>query len=84
MNIVRLGVIAILCIGVFLQILGAPVTFWDLNGSDDDFISSLLMGASVQTEAQHISPFHSFLSVVPISGPQYSFLQESFLFHPPI
>ena len=84
MKIAKSCLILIICVGVFLQMLGAPVSFWDLDGYDHDFISSLLMGACVHTEDQHISPFHSFLSVISISAPRYSFLHESFLFHPPI
>jgi len=84
MRIARVCLIVIICLGVLFQMLGAPVSFWDLDGSDDDFISSLLMGTCVHAESQHISRFLSFLSVVRISAPRYSSLQESFLFHPPI
>ena len=76
--------VVLVCIGVVLQMLGAPVSFLDLDGADDDFISSLLMGACVLTGDPHISPLHSFPSVVPSSAPRYSFLHEGFLFHPPI
>jgi hypothetical protein len=84
MKIAKSYLIVIICVGVFLQILGAPVSFWAVDGSDDDFISSLLMGASVHTADQHIASFNSFLSLISISAPRYSFLHESFLFHPPI
>jgi hypothetical protein len=84
MRIGKVCLIAIICVGIFSQILGAPVSYWELDGSDDDFISSLLMGASVHTEDQHISSFNSFLSLISISAPRYLFLHESFLFHPPI
>ena len=83
MTITKSFVIVFLCIGVVLQMLGAPVSFWDLDGSDDDFISSLLMGACVLSGGPHISAFHSFLSSAPIVAPQYSLLQEKLLFHPP-
>ena len=84
MKSVKSWLILIICAGVFLQILGAPISFWDLDDADHDFTSSLLVGACVQTENQHISPFYSFLSVVSIPAPRYSYLHESFLLHPPI
>jgi hypothetical protein len=77
------SLIVLVCIGVVLQMLGAPISFWDLDGSDDDFISSLLMGACILTGDPHISRFHSFLTVVQTSAPRYSFLHEDFPFHPP-
>ena len=75
--------IVLVCIGVLLQMLGAPVSFLDVDGADDEFISSLLRGACILTGDLHISPFHSLLSVVLTSAPRYSFLEEGFLFHPP-
>lgn len=74
--------IVLLGIGVLLQILGAPVSFLDLNGSYDDFISSVLIGACI-IEDPHISLLRYFFSVSPTLGPPYSFLHEGFLFHPP-
>ena len=76
--------IGLLCLGVFLQMLGAPVSFWDLDGSEDDFISSLLMGVAVLSSDPHYSPVHSSLLIRLISAPRYSFLYEHVLFHPPL
>jgi hypothetical protein len=76
--------IGLLCLGVFLQMLGAPVTFWDLVGSDDDFISALLMGLAVLTREPHYLPLHSSFLVHLISAPPYSYLYEHVLFHPPL
>lgn len=84
MKLAKSCLIAFLCMGVFLQILGAPVSFLESDGSEDIFISSLLTGACVHTEDQHIPPFSSFLSAVSISARHYSFQHESLLFHPPI
>jgi len=83
MKMARSSLIVLLCMGVVLQVLGAPISFWDLDGSDDDFISSLLMGACILSGYLHISPFHSYPSIVPISAAGYSFLHEHFLFRPP-
>jgi hypothetical protein len=76
--------IGLICIGVVLQMLGTPITLWDLHGSDDHFISVLLMGFCVLSCSQHFSPLYSSLSVIHISAPRYSFLSEHILFHPPL
>lgn len=39
--------IGLLCIGVLLQILGAPLTFWDLEGSCDLVELSLLAAVAI-------------------------------------
>ena len=76
--------IGLICLGVVLQMLGAPISFWDLNGSEDDFISALLMGVAVLSGEPHYSPLHSSLLIRLISAPRYSFLYEHVLFHPPL
>ena len=39
--------IGLLCVGVLLQILGAPLTFWDLDGSCDLVELSLLVAVAI-------------------------------------
>ena len=76
--------IILVCLGVMLQVLGAPVSFGDLNGSEDDFISSLLMGLTVPSNEFPLSPvFGSFSAPIPsISTRKHMHLY--FLFHPPL
>lgn len=76
--------IVLICLGVVLQMLGAPISFWDLNGSEDDFISALLMGVAVLSDGPHYSPFHSSVLIPLIWAPSYHFLHEYVHFHPPL
>jgi hypothetical protein len=75
--------IGLLCIGVLLQILGSPLTFWDLDGSCDLVESSLLAAVAIISRAQVLFP---------ILGSWY-FSEEAFMhrrsplhvvFHPPL
>lgn len=75
--------ILLMCSGILFQILGVPITFGDLSGSDDDFISHVLMGLSVLSGNNEHAPLHSFLSLAVISSLSYFFLHEHILFHPP-
>ena len=77
-------IILLLCLGVFLQILGAPISFCDLNGSEDDFTSALLMGLTVPTAEQHLSLSSNivFAYIIPASICRYRGRSE--LFHPPL
>jgi hypothetical protein len=83
-EIARLVLISLLCVGVFLQMLGAPVSFWDLDGSADDFVSSLLMGLTVPSAPPPYLPLLCHLVASHQSGaPPYP-LYEHPLFHPPL
>ena len=80
----RWGFIGLICVGIVLQMLGAPISFCDLDGSDDDFISSLLMGFCVLASNLYYSPAHLSLTIGPIADSSYSFLYEDILFRPPL
>ena len=82
--IINASFVGLLCLGVFLQMLGAPLSFWDLDGSDDDFVSSLLVGLAVPSTPPHDMSLHSYLSHRDRSAPAYRLLYENLLFHPPI
>jgi zinc transporter ZupT len=69
-RVLRVLIIALLCVGVFLQILGAAVAFWDVDGSDDPFMSSILTSFAV-------------LGVAMITV-SYQQLRQDTLFHPPL
>ncbi len=76
--------IGLLCVGILLQILGVPLTFWDLDGSCDLVESSLLEGFAIVSEEPLLSPIlrsSSLSSTDPLAcplAPQYLF------FHPPL
>jgi hypothetical protein len=79
-----LALITLLCVGVLLQMLGVPVSFVDLDGSDDDFVSILLISsalppAQLQDTLLRSSRFHPDR---PASA--YRVLRENMLFHPPL
>ena len=82
--IINASFVGLLCLGVFLQMLGAPLNFWDLDGSDDDLVSSLLVGLAVPSAQPHDMPLHSYLLYCDRSAPTYRLLYENLLFHPPI
>ena len=82
--IINASFVGLLCLGVFLQMLGSPLSFWDLNGSDDEFVSSLLVGLAVPSAQPHAMPLHSYLLHRDGSAPAYCLLYENVLFHPPI
>jgi len=75
--------IGLLCIGILLQILGVPLTFWDLDGSSDLVESSLLEGFAIVSNEPVLSPSLQSLylsnthSLAYLLSPQYLF------FHPP-
>jgi hypothetical protein len=76
--------LGLVCLGVLLQMLGAPIIFWDLHGSEDDFISTILMGLTVHSDAPFSLPLLSFLLTIHISTASYIFLHEHSLFRPPV
>jgi len=76
--------IALLCLGVFLQMLGLPVTFWDLNGSDEDFVSALLMGVSIISNDSFIMPFFQWVFASHLLLTLYFYSRPVSFFRPPL
>lgn len=75
--------IGLLCVGILLQILGAPLTFWDLDGSCDLVESSLLEGFAIVSDEPVLSPLlrsSSLSSTDPLTCP---FAPQYLFFHPP-
>lgn len=79
-----LFLIGLLCLGVFLQILGVPVTFWDLSDSDDPFTASVQSGFAVLPGEWLLTPFFYCLLACPGVGPSYQHLHQYRLFRPPL
>jgi hypothetical protein len=75
--------VTILCVGVLLQMLGTPITLWNLDGLDDDFVSVLLMGIAVHSTTHH-PPLRSYLITPLPSAAAYAFRHEHTLFRPPL
>jgi hypothetical protein len=80
----RLLIIALICIGVFLQILGAAVAFWEIDGSDDPFISSILTSLAVLGHESVFLVLLRCLLGVALIRVCYQQLRQDTLFHPPL
>ena len=79
-----LFMISLLCLGILLQILGVAVSFWDLNGSDDPFTTSLLSGFAVLPSESVLSPLvHCLFAIIAIES-SYQYLRQDRLFRPPL
>ncbi len=79
-----LFLIGLLCVGITLQILGASLSFWDLDGSSDPIESSLLEGFSIVSMQPVLWTIGQFLIRLNTGGPIYQFLAEDLFFRPPI
>jgi hypothetical protein len=77
-------VIGLLCLCVTMQILGVPVSFWDMNETEDLVESSLLEGFSLPSTAPElsVSRYRKFYS--PSPPLKYDILLAQSLFHPPL
>jgi hypothetical protein len=76
--------IILICLGVLLQMLGTPVSFAELNGTEDDCLSSLLMGVTVPSSEITLSPVYvSCPAPIPtIALPHH--MDPYLLFDPPL
>lgn len=76
--------IGLLCFCVTMQILGAPVSFWDMDETEDLVESSLQEGVSLPSTAQElsVSRYRKFYS--PSPPLKYDILLAQSLFHPPL
>jgi hypothetical protein len=83
-RVLRVLIIALLCVGVFLQILGAAVAFWDVDGSDDPFMSSILTSFAVLGNESVFLVLLQCLFGVAMITVSYQQLRQDTLFHPPL
>jgi hypothetical protein len=75
--------ICILCLAVFLQILGAPVTFFSVEDPQDPFDESISLGLAVLCVVYPFSSaFSSRLGQRP--EPLYASVGGLLVFHPPL
>jgi hypothetical protein len=73
--------LGLLCLGVFLHILAAPIAWWDLDTLGEDCVSAALI---VHAIAPDLLPLPSYLLTPAKSMASYTFLCEQRPFHPPI
>ena len=75
--------IGLLCVGTLGQMVGLPVTFWDLDGSSDLVESSLLEGFAIISVKPTLFPiFRSMYSCETVSV-AYRLSAQHLIFHPP-
>lgn len=72
-----------LCVFVFMQMLGVPVTFWDLDASVEGDISSFLEGFAIPTDHPLIRPSHVLSCNIGGMSRLRSVLRDHDVFHPP-
>ena len=75
--------IGLLCIGIVLQILGAPLAFWDLDGSSDLIASAQLESFSLTSRAPVVAPLLPCVCSFDTADPAYQFSAPQVFFHPP-
>jgi len=75
--------IGLLCIGIVLQILGAPLAFWDLDGSSDLVASAQLESCSLTSRAPVVAPLFQSVCFFDTADPAYQFSAPQVFFHPP-
>src|SRR5690349_1451308 len=75
--------IGLLCIGIVLQILGAPLAFWDLDGSSDLIASAQLESCSLMSRAPVVAPLFQSVCFFDTADPAYQFSAPQVFFHPP-
>ena len=83
-TVLRFLIIALICIGVFLQVLGAAVAFWEIDGSDDPFISSILTSFAVLGNESVFLVLLRCLLGYALIRVSYQHLRQDTLFHPPL
>ena len=79
-----LFLIGLLCVGIMLQILGAPRSFWNLDSSSDPVASSLLEGLSLVSHAPMVSTSFPYVFAFDTPSPAYQFAAQHCFFHPPL
>jgi hypothetical protein len=74
----------ILCCTIVCEILGVPVSFYNLDGSSDLLETSQLEGFSITSGAMVLSMVGQYLVPLMIRKQDYRYLDVQSLFRPPI
>ena len=83
-SVARLLFVSALCCGVILQMLGVPVTFWDLDDTADFFSTSLLEGFAVPSNGPMVFPWSRAVFAAIVGERLYYSLSPPLVFHPPL
>jgi hypothetical protein len=83
-HVFRCLLIVLLCLGILLQILGASVSFWDLNGSDDPFTASVLLSYAVLWTPSVPYPLRQCFVAIQGTPSRQQYLHQQMLFRPPL
>lgn len=76
-------VVALLCVGVFMQLLGVPVTFWDVDSTVDMDGPSVFEDVALPTGRLVIREYHYLSRNLGGLMRLHSVLRDHSLFHPP-
>ncbi len=76
--------IGVLCVGILFQMLGMPLSFWDLIGSYDLIESSLLEVCAIVPAMPMVSPMFRSLYLCEMGSLAYRLSPQSLVFHPPL
>lgn len=75
--------IGLLCFCVVMQILGMPISFWDLQDSSDMMKSSLSIGFTIPAPLETFFVALGPAGFISVAACGYGILAPHDLFHPP-
>lgn len=73
----------LLCLGTVIQMLGVPMSLWDLEGTSDPVASSLLEGFAIISDPINMNPLSMSQRVSDSRPPAYRVSPQYLFFHPP-
>lgn len=76
-------VVLLLCLGVFMQMLGAPITLWDVDNTVDIDYLSFLEGLAIPADSPLMGHARFILRNGGMALTPYSVLRDHSIFHPP-
>ncbi|BCA54514.1 hypothetical protein W02_16540 [Nitrospira sp. KM1] len=79
-----LYLIAFICVVVFMDMIGVPMSLWDLTCPDDLFSLSILEAFAVVADTRVLIPFLYLVGSVMLIKPSYQPIPSRPLFHPPL
>lgn len=76
-------VVLLLCLGVFMQMLGVPVTLWAVDNAVDVDYLSFLEGFAIPADSPLMGPAQLLLRDRRMAVVVHSLLRDHSVFHPP-
>ena len=83
-RLLRIALISFLCLGVFLQILGVPISFWNLNCADEAVTATMLCGFAIITNESFLPLQYAALLVLIGVVLAYFYEDQNVPFRPPL